>query len=363
MNSVMPVEHQSASDLGDWYGSMMNSAGDWYGSMMGGLKDSITNVVAGGELDQLARSISKLQDALVASYDQLSALKKEEARADALAPVGPPAPGDDLYVQALSAQKSVTDGYKALTGFDYMTQVIANVFAPSAPKLETVYSGISGLLTSIRNWNDTWQRQIGASRPDMVTLWDQIQNRHNLLYSTATGGKTLNFDDPQYLATAQQAVQELTGVQASAAAEFGMGDFGITALIGVIVIAVAAVAISIALVKLAKEFNAVANNIAAQRTEYEKMMAKRHDEYVASRIAQGATTQQAETEWLSIKQQADAQQAAMEKKLADAAPGIDLTKILTYGGIAAGAAIALPHILKAVGVGDVLGIGEFLGVL
>jgi len=365
MNSVVPVSHQS-SDLSDWYGSMMdmNSAGDWYGSMMGGLKESISNAVAGDELDKLARSISKLQDALVAAYDQVTALKKQEAAAEANAPqVGPPAPGDDLYVNYLSAIKSVNEGYKALTGFDYMTQVISNVFTPNAAKLADVYGGLSGLLGSIRNWNDTWTRQIGASHPEMVTLWDQIQNRHNVLYSQATGGKALNYDDPQYLATAQQAVQEIVGLTSDAAVSAGMADFGISALIAVIIITIGAVAIAIAVVKLAGQFNAVANNIAAQRTQYETTMAKRHDEYVSRRIAEGASAQQAEQEWAAIKAQADAQQTAQERELAKTAPGFDLSKILTYGGIVAGGAIVLPHILKAVGIGDVFGIGELLGVL
>lgn len=362
MNAVVPVSHSAPADLSDWYGSMMGRTGDWYGSMMGGLKDSITNLVASDELDQLARSISKLQDALVASYDQLTALKKEEAKADALAPVGPPTPGDELYVQGLSAQKSVSDGYRALTGFDYMTQVIANVFTPSAAKLESVYGGITGLLGSIRNWNSTWQNQIGASHPDMVALWDKIQNEHNRLWAQAKKGP-FSYDDPAYLTTAQQAVQSIAGIDTGAAAQFGMGDFGITALIGVIVVAVAAVAIAIALVKLAGQFNAVANNIAANRKDYEATMAKRHDQYVQQRLAEGADVQTAETEWAAIKKQADAEQAKQEDELAKKAPGLDLTKILTYGGVIAGGAVLLPHILKAVGVGDIFGIGEFLGIV
>lgn len=364
MNSVVPVSHQS-SDLSDWYGSMMNmnSAGDWYGSMMGGISESITNAVAGGELDKLARAVSKLQDALIAAYNQLSELKKQEAAADALGvQYGPPAPGDDLYVQYLSAQKAVMEGYKALTGFDYLTQVLANVFAPNAEKLKSVYSGVSELLGSIRNWNDTWQRQIGAVYPEMVQLWDAIQNEQNRLWAQVKKGP-FSFDDPAYLSSAQEAVQKLTGIDPGAAAEFGMGDFGITALIGVIIVSIAAVAIAIAVVKLAKEFNAVANNIAAQRTQYEQTMAKRHDEYVNRRTAEGASVQQAEQEWLAIKAQADSQQTAQERELAKTAPGFDFSKILTYGGVAAGAAIVLPHLLKAVGLGDIFGIGELLGVL
>jgi len=364
MNSVVPVEHQS-SDLSDWYGSMMNmnSAGDWYGSMMGGLKESIANAVAGDELDKLARGISKLNDALISAYDQLTELKRQDAAADALGvQYGPPAPGDELYVQYLSAKKSVSEGYKALTGFDYLTQVISNVFAPNADKLDAVYSGISGILGQIRNWNDTWQRQIGATNPEMVQLWDAIQNEHNRLWAQVKKGP-FSYDDPTYLSTGQEAVQKLTGIDPGAAAQLGMGDFGITALIGVIVVTIAAVAIAIAVVKLAKEFNAVANNIAAQRTQYETTMAKRHDEYVARRTAEGASAQQAEQEWLAIKAQADKQQSSQEDELAKKAPGFDLSKILTYGGIVAGGAIVLPHILKAVGIGDVFGIGELLGVL
>lgn len=367
LSAVMPVDHQSSANLDDWYGSMMNGrgTGDWYGSMMGmgGLTASIASLTSGEELDKLARAVSKLHDALTASYDQVNALKKQEALAEKNAPqYGPPAPGDDLYVNYLSAMNSITEGYKALTGFDYMTTVISNVFTPNAAKLSEVYGGLSGLLGSIRNWNDTWQRQIGASHPEMVTLWDHIQNRHMALYAAATG-KPVDYDDPKYLATAQQAVQELTGVTPEAAGSFGMGDFGISALIAVIVITVGAVAIAIALVKLAGQFNAVANNIAGLRKDYEATMAKRHDDYVKARIAAGASVQQAEQEWLAIKQQADAQQAAKEDELAKKAPGIDLTKILTYGGIVVGGAIALPHLLKAVGVGDVFGIGELLGLV
>jgi hypothetical protein len=331
MNAVVPVSHSAPADLSDWYGSMMGRTGDWYGSMMGGLKESIANVVAGDDLDQLARSISKFQDALVSSYDQVTALREQEAQVQALAPqvVGPPVPGDTVYEQFLSAQKAVQQGYQALTGFDYMTQVIANVFTPNAAKLESVYSGLTGLIGSIRNWNDTWQSQIGSQHPDMVQLWNSIQNLHNRLYASASGGKALNFDDPQYLATAQQAVQQLTGISPAGAAEFGMGDFGITALIATIVIAVAAVGIAIAVVALAKQFNVAANNAFQLRQDYEKRMDTQRTDYINKRVAEGASVAVAQSEWESIKAREDQAEKAKEADVAARGPGADITKILT----------------------------------
>jgi hypothetical protein len=324
--------------------------GDWPGSMFGmeGIAASIANVAASGELDELARNIRRLADALIAAYNQVTALQQQEAAAQALAPVGPPAPDDQLYGQYLSAMKAVSEGYKALTGFDYMTQVIANVFAPNAPRLESVYSGITGILGQIRNWNDTWQRQIGNSHPEMVQLWDAIQNQHNRLWAQEKQGP-FNMDDPAYLTTASKAVQDLTGVKASDAS--GMGDFGITALVGVIVVAVAAVAVAIAVYAIAKQFNVVANNIAEQRKQYEATMSRRHDEFVAQRVSEGVDVQTAEQEWLLLKAQTDAQQTEQEKQYGKNAPGAgDIGKYVAYAAGAVGVVVALPHLLKLFGI-------------
>lgn len=325
--------------------------GDWPGSMfgMGGLSASIANLAAGGELDQLARSISKLADALVAAYNQVTSLKQQEAAAQAAAPSGPPAPGDNLYTQYLSAMKSVDQGYRALTGFDYMTQVIANVFTPNAAKLDSVYSGITGILGQIRNWNSTWQSQIGNSHPEMVGVWDQIQNEHNRLWAQQKKGP-FSFDDPAYLTTASQAVQNVTGVKA-ADADAGLGDFGITALIGVIVIAIAAVAVSIAAYKIAQSFNTVANNIADQRRQYESQMAKQHDDFIAQAVSEGKDVQTAEQEWLVLKAQYDAQEAQKEHDYSKDAPSAaGVGKYVAYAAGAIGVAVALPHILKLFGI-------------
>jgi hypothetical protein len=324
--------------------------GDWPGSMMGGVADSIANISAGSSLDELARNISRLADALVAAYDQVTLLKQQEAAAQAAAPAGPPSADDPQYVQYLSALKAVNQGYASLTGFDYMTQVLANVFAPNAAKLDSVYSGITAILGQIKNWNSTWQSQIGDSHPEMVALWDRIQGTHNSLYAAATGGKALNFDDPAYLDTAQQAVAQVTGVDPSSASG-GLSDFGITALIACIVLAVAAVAIAVAVVKVAGQFNTVANNIAAQRQQYEAQMAKQHDDYVAKRVAEGADVQTAEQEWLALRQQYDAQEAKKEADYGKNAPGFaDLGKYAAYAAAAVGGIIVLPHLLKMFGI-------------
>ncbi len=339
---------------------------DWPGSMMGvgGLKESIANAAAGGSLDELARSISRLLDSITDAYNQVTLLKEQEAKAMALSASGVASAvgslfggsksgpsSDELNVQYLSAMKAVKEGYKALTGFDYLTQVLANVFAPNAAALAPVYSGIAGLLGQIRNWNDTWQRQIGDANPDMVSLWDAIQNRHNALYAQATGGAKLDFDNPAYVSTAGDAVKELTGVDPAQAGVSGMGDFGITACVATIAICIAAVVVAVAIVKLAGQFNVVANNIAEQRKQYEAQMASRHDEYVARRQAEGVDAQTAEQEWLQLKQQYDAQEAQKEADYGKNAPSaLDMGKVLTYGGLAVGAAIAIPHIMKAVGL-------------
>lgn len=340
--------------------------GDWPGSMFGmdGISESISNAVAGSELNELARNISKLADALIAAYNQVTSLQQQENAATAAmaaAAASNAASGvatlfggaktsadDSLTVNALSALKSVNEGYKALTGFDYMTQVIANVFTPNAAKLEPVYSGISGILGQIRNWNDTWQRQIGNSHPEMVQLWDAIQNEHNKLWAQSKQGP-FSYDDPAYLVTASQAVQNLTGVKPSDAE--GMSDFGITALIGVIVVAIAAVAVAIAIVKIANSFNTVANNIADQRKQYETQMAKQHDDFIAQRVSEGADVQTAESEWLDLKAKYDAAQAEKEKSLAANSPKSgDIAKYLAYGAGAIGVAVALPHVLKLFGI-------------
>lgn len=321
---------------------------DWPGSMMGvgGISESITNAVAGGELDQLARSISKLADALISAYDQVSSLREQESLAQDR--IGASDGRGEMYVQALSAKKSVLEGYRSLTGFDYMTQVLANVFSPNAQRLDRVYSGVTGILGQIRNWNDTWQRQIGDTHPEMVQLWDAIQNEHNRLWAAMKKGP-FSFDDPAYLTTASQAVQNVTGVRPEAAD--GLGDFGITALIGVIVVSLAAVAVAIAVVKLAKEFNVVANNIAKQRSEYEASKEREREQYIAARTAEGATYQQATEEWLKLKADYDRQQAQKEAEYAKNAPQAgDLGKYIGYGVAAVGVAVALPHILKIFGL-------------
>ena len=336
-------KHVARTGVGDWPGSMMG---------MGGVADSIANLSAGSSLDELARNISRLVDALVAAYDQVTQLKAQEAAAQANAPAGdgPPSPDDTQYVNYLSAMKAVNQGYQSLTGFDYMTQVLSNVFTPSAAKLNSVYSGITGILGQIANWNATWQSQIGASHPDMVALWDAIQNEHNRLYAAATGGKALNFDDPAYLDTASQAVQNLTGVDASAASG-GLSDFGITALIACIVIAVAAVAIAVAIVKVAGSFNTVANNIATQRQQYEAQMRSQHDDYIAKRVAEGSDVQTAEQEWLQLKQTYDQQEAQKEADYGKNAPTMtDFTKYAAYAAAAVGGIVILPHILKWFGI-------------
>jgi hypothetical protein len=324
---------------------------DWPGSMFGmnGIGASIANLAAGSELDDLARNIRKLVDAIVVAYNQVTALQQQEAAAQAFAPAGAPAPGDELYTQYLSAMKSVNEGYKALTGFDYMTQVIANVFTPNAPKLESVYSGLTGILGQIRNWNSTWQSQIGNSHPEMVQLWDAIQNEHNRLWSQAKTGP-FSYDDPAYLTTASQAVQNVTGVK-PADADSGLSDFGITALIGVIVVAIAAVAVAVAVYKIAQSFNTVANNIADQRKQYETQMAKQHDDYIAQAVSEGKDVQTAEQEWLQLKAQYDAQEAQKEHDYSKDAPSsTNIGKYIAYAAGAVGVAVALPHVLKLVGI-------------
>jgi KaiC/GvpD/RAD55 family RecA-like ATPase len=334
----------AAPGVSDWPGSMMGG--------MGGVADSIANLAAGSDLDEMARNISRLVDALVAAYNQVTLLKQQEAAAQANAPAGdgPPSPDDNQFVQYLSAMKAVNQGYQSLTGFDYMTQVLANVFAPNAAKLDSVYSGITAILGQIANWNATWQSQIGDSHPDMVQLWDSIQNEHNRLYAAATGGKPLNFDDPAYLDTASQAVQNMTGIDPSQASS-GLSDFGISALIACIVIAIAAVAIAVAVVKVAGSFNTVANNIATQRQQYEKQMASQHDDYIAKRVSEGSDVQTAEQEWLQLKQQYDQQEAQKEADYGKNAPTMtDFTKYAAYAAAAVGGIVILPHLLKLFGL-------------
>jgi hypothetical protein len=334
---------QIPSKLADWPGSMMG---------MGGLQASIANLTAGGDLDQLARSISKLNDALVGAYGQVTDLKAQEAAAAVNAPKqdGPPLATDEQYVQYLSAMKSVTQGYKALTGFDYMTQVISNAMTPSAAKLEDVYSGITGILGQMKNWNDTWQNQIGNAHPEMVQFWDQIQQEHNRLWAQAKRG-AFDFDDPTYLQTAQQAVENLAGISPDAAGMSGMGDFGVTALIGVIIVAVAAVAITIAVVKLAGQFNAVANNIAKQRSEYEAQKDQERQDYIAKRTGEGVSIDVATQEWQVLKAGYDKAEAEKEKTYAKDTPSAgDLGKYIGYGAAAVGVVIALPHLMKLLGL-------------
>lgn len=325
---------------------------DWPGSMMAGVTESIINLSAGSELDQLASSISKLLDATTTAFNTLGDLKAQEAAAQAIAPeVGPPAPDDQLYVQYAQAMAAVKQGYTNLTGFDYLSTVLLRVFTPNADKLRSVYSGLDGLIQQLQNWDATWQNQIGNQNPDQVAIWDQIQNAHNQLYGATTGGKAQNIDDPAYLQTASQAVQQVTGVSQDQAGMSGMGDFGISAIIIAISICIAVVAVSIAVVKLAGQFNAVANNIAGQRKQYETTMAKRHDDYIAQRVSEGTPIQDAETEWLDIKAKSDVQQTQQEKNVSDASPKLgDITKYLGYAAAAVGAVIALPHILKLVGL-------------
>jgi hypothetical protein len=381
LSAVMPVDYQSGTNLDDWYGSMMNMGrtGDWYGSMMGmgGLKEAIASMFAGQELDDLRSGLSKIQDRMIDAYNALPELEKAAAEnADLLK-------RPDLYLQvpfvgsvptpaaieALKAKQSVDQGYRSITGLDYMVNLMTTIFTANLDKMRDAFSAIDSVLVVFNNFDKTWQERVGTI-PGMNNLWDQIQNRHNALYASA-GGKAVasaRYDDPLYLQSARQAVEEVTGVQIpDSAGMSGLGQvettLAIIALIKVLLFVIAIIAVVASLVMLAKQFNVGANNAYQMRVDYEKRMADQRTDYINRRTAEGASVADAQKEWEAIKARGDEAEKKKEDDVAARGPGSELTKILTYGGIVVGGAIALPHILKAVGLGDILGIGEFLGVV
>jgi len=321
----------------------MRGIDDWYGSMMGvgGLTESLVNVASGQELDDLNRAVSKLHDALIASYGKLDELEKQRAAATGLrASVG----GGPASEEVFKAERAVKEGYNALTGFDYMTQVLAQVFTPAAAQFRKVYSGIDGFLTAVKNWNDTWTRRVQPVNGQLA-LWDSIQDRHRALYAEAKGG-TMDPNDPVFVTTAQKAVEDVLGYQAQQLAEAGMSDFGLTALIGTIVVTVGLIALSMAAVKLAREFNVVANNMHQQRVTYEAQSAKEREQYIAQRAREGVSVAQAAEEWVGVKAKADAAQATKEATYAKTAPSaLDLGKYLAPAAGVAAAILILPKIL------------------
>lgn len=367
MNSVVPVEHPSA-DLGDWYGSMMGRTGDWTGSMMGmgGLKEALASMFAGEELDQLRSGLSKIQDRMIDAYNALPELDKAyRENAEFLKRPGIyitvpfmgtiPTPA---AVEGLKAKKSIDDGYKSITGLDYMVNLMSTIFTANREKMKDAFPAIDSVLAVFKNFDKTWQERVGTV-PGMIGLWDSIQNKHNALYAAAGGRASANlkYDDPLYLQSARQAVEQMTGLQVpDSAGMSGLGQvettLAIIALVKVILFVVAIIAVVVALVKLAREFNVGANNAFQMRQDYEKRMDAQRTDYINKRVSEGATVAEAQKEWEAIKARQDAEQKALEEAAAARGPGSELTKILTYGGIVVGGAVALPHILKAIGLGE-----------
>ena len=93
---------------------------------LGGIKDSILQLLAGKEMDQLASAMGKLQSGLSDAYGRLEALRKEEAEVNAriagkpmwiYGPFGALLP-TPLAISNMRALKSVDEGYRSLTGCD-----------------------------------------------------------------------------------------------------------------------------------------------------------------------------------------------------------------------------------------------------
>lgn len=371
MSQVVNVPHPSGTTLDDWYGSMMNGqgAGDWYGSMMGmgGLKEAIINLFAGKELDQLRSGLSKIQDRMIDATNALPELEKASAENAAflqqpslymtLPFVGQvPTPA---LVEGLKSKKSIEQSYRTITGLDYMVNLMTVIFNANLDKMKDAFSAIDAVLVVFTNFDTTWKERVGPV-PGMNALWDQIQNRHNALY-LSSGGKArgdARYDDPLYLQTARQAVEEVTGVQIpDSAGMSGLGQvettLAIIALIKVVLFVIAAIAVVVGLVMLAKQFNVGANNAYAAHVDYEKRMADQRTDYLNRRTAEGASTAEAQGEWEAVKTKADAEQKKKEDDIANRGGAVDFGKYLMWGGIVIGGAIALPSLLKVVGLGDV----------
>ena len=137
-----------------------------------------------------------------------------------------------------------------------------------------------------------------------------------------------------------------------------MGDFGITALVGLIAICVTLLAIAIAAVALAKQFNAVANNVHAQRTAYEERMEAQRKEFMATAQAEGKSAGEATAAWAAARKEQDAAQQKKESQYAAETPSaLDIGKYIPW---AAGIFAAVTILPRVVGLGD---IGDLVAAL
>jgi hypothetical protein len=358
------LREQVGAGFSNWRGSGFagqGAQGDWYASMMGmhGIKESVLNLVAGKEMDQLARAMGKLQDGVIDAYNRLDALRKEEAEANAriagkplwvYGPFGVPLP-TPVAVANLKVLASIDESYKSLTGFDYMADTLINVFTATRARLVSVYPATDSLIAILRRWTETWGRQI-TGKTKYLQLWDRIQNEHNRLFAAAAPG-TLSgsWEHPQYIVTAQQAVENVLGIRSQAPAELGMGDFGITALIGLIAICVTVLALAVAAVALAKQFNAVANNVHAQRLAFEERMETQRKEFMDKCAAEGKGVEECTATWTASRKEQDAEQQKKESTYVQETPSaLDIGKYIPW---AAGVFAAVTILPKVVGLGDI----------
>jgi hypothetical protein len=329
---------------------------DWPGSMMGmgGLTESIGSLVAGSELNELNKSISRLHSATVDSYNRLDELEAARKQTEELAKL----PGNSVTgpfgvsiptpqgVSLMQGQAAIREGYNSLTGFHYMTSVLTQTFSLAAGELRPVYSGIDGLLVAFKNWDDTWRRRV---RPlgGQAALWDKIQAEHGRRYAAATGNKPMDPNNPIFLTTAQEAVEALVGLKVSKPGVGGMADVGITVIVVAIASAVALIAIVVSAVLIVREFNLKTRVIHEERMAYEANKEAERKEYMAKRQAEGASVQKATGEWNELKKKADEEQKKKEEALPSGAGDVfaGAAKYLALAAAAIGAIIVLPKLL------------------
>lgn len=303
-------------------------ASDWTGTMfaggMGDLKQAIANLYAGKELDKMRDAFFKLNDSIRQAFETMPALSTGYADATsriAMQPVGAGIPVSPVTENAMKEKGAAAQGLKALTGFNYITETMRKAIEPNLAQIKDIFPAINSQLVQIGNFDRAFMTHVGKY-PEFVNLWDRIQNRHNELFRIArpASGPVQDVNDEAYLATAQQAVEELTGVRVETPGQVGLGVIGTIGLIVTIVIAIASVIVAVKAVSFMKEYNFKGQALLQNQKEYEERMQARRREFMAKCGIEGKSATECEQEWNTVKASADQGQKAVQADLAAKVP-------------------------------------------
>ncbi len=356
MGAVVPVDHTMVGNMGAVVPVDHTMVGDWRGTSFSGmdgslnLTASIANLLKGRELDEFNRAMSKLMDSIVKAHGQLEDLEDQESEIRERmksfptlipVPMGPPVP-TKVGLANMHSMAAVKEGYKALTGFTYMIHVFHNSFGAAAPALRKVYSPIDGNLRQFQMWIDTWMKRV-APKMGMGPLFDKIQRAHNSLYAHAAQGQPMDFNNENYIGTANAAVEAVVGIKSESGGR-GMGIL-ISTIVLTISAAVAIIGTLATVLSIVKQYNVKANAIHAQRTSYEKRMEEERKEYFERSKEAGATVEQTQQEWDARKATKDKEQDVKEERIADqpGPPGLDLSTLALPAAL-----IGIPIVLSQV---------------